>query len=78
MDYSELWDVLARLRCPTLLVWGSASDVLSEGQARRMVLTLAHGTLVQVTGVGHAPTLTEPEAVAGLETFLSLPIKATS
>ena len=78
VDYTALWDVVARLQCPTLLVWGSASDVLSEGQARRMVRTLAHGTLVQVTGVGHAPTLTEPEAVAGLETFLSLRIKATS
>ena len=30
-EFPELWDVLARLPCPTLLVWGTASDVLSEG-----------------------------------------------
>ena len=73
--YGYLWDVLRRLDVPTLLVRGTASDVLSEGQARRMVDTLPKGELVSVTGVGHAPTLNEPEAVAGLERFLA-PIPA--
>ena len=47
------------------------SDVLSEAQARRMVEALPHGELVAVPGVGHAPTLTEPEATAALERFLA-------
>jgi len=52
-----LWPVLQRLPCPTLVVWGTESDVLSEAQARRMVEVLPCGELVAVPGVGHAPTL---------------------
>jgi esterase len=65
-----LWPALERVTCPTLVVWGSDSDVLSEPQARRMVDTLADGELVTVPGVGHAPTLVEPAVVTALERFL--------
>jgi pimeloyl-ACP methyl ester carboxylesterase len=46
------------------------SDVLSETQARRMVEVTPRGELVAVPGVGHAPTLMEPVALAALERFL--------
>ena len=49
-----LWPVLQALGCPTLLVWGTDSDVLSEAQARRMVDVLPRGELVRVPGIGHA------------------------
>jgi esterase len=65
-----LWPVLQRLPCPTLVVWGMESDVLSEAQARRMVKVMPKGALVAVPGVGHAPTLMEPVALAALERFL--------
>jgi len=68
-----LWPALRRVTCPTLVVWGSDSDVLSESQARRMVEELPNGELVPVPGVGHAPTLVEPVVVAALERFLGLP-----
>lgn len=70
-----LWPALQRVTCPTLVVWGSDSDVLSEAQARRMVDTLADGELVTVSGVGHAPTLVEPAVVAALERFLGRPTR---
>lgn len=66
-----LWPVLQRLSCATLVVWGEDSDVLSEPQARRMVETLPKGQLVSVPGVGHAPTLVEPVALAALGRFLA-------
>lgn len=66
----EAWDTLAKLACPTLIVWGTASDVLSEAQARRMLSALKQGQLVAVPGVGHAPSLMEPEVTAALEAFL--------
>jgi pimeloyl-ACP methyl ester carboxylesterase len=66
----DLWPALARINAPTLVVWGSDSDVLSEGQANRMVETLPKGELVTVRGVGHAPTLIEPIVLAALERFL--------
>jgi esterase len=65
-----LWPVLQALGCPTLVVWGSDSDVLSEAQARRMVDTLPRGELVTVPGIGHAPTLVEPVVLATLDRFL--------
>jgi esterase len=70
-----LWPALQRVTCPTLVVWGRDSDVLSEAQARRMVDTLADGELVTVPGVGHAPTLVEPAVVPALERFLGRPAR---
>ena len=65
-----LWPVLKSLPCPTLVVWGTESDVLLEAQARRMVGVLPRGELVKVAGVAHAPTLVEPVVLAALERFL--------
>jgi len=67
-----LWPVLQRLPCPTLVVWGIESDILSEAQARRMVEVLPQGELVAVPGVGHAPTLMEPVVLTALERFLGV------
>ncbi|MFN8524572.1 MAG: alpha/beta hydrolase [Chloroflexota bacterium] len=66
----DAWPVLARLACPTMVVWGATSDVLSEAQARRMVEALPRGVLVEVPGVGHAPTLIEPVVLDALKRFL--------
>ena len=67
----ELWPGLPALSCPTLVVWGTESDVLSEAQARRMVGALPHGELVEVPGIGHAPTLVEPQSLDALERLLA-------
>ena len=68
---SAAWATLARLECPTLVLWGSTSDVLSEAQAKRMVEILPHGELVVVPGVGHAPTLVEPAAFEAIDRLLA-------
>ena len=73
-----LWPALQRISCPTLVVWGRDSDVLSEMQARRLVDILPQAELVAVPGVGHAPTLMEPVALAALERFLAAPDIAAS
>ena len=65
-----LWPVLGRVSCPTLIVWGMESDVLSEAQARRMVEVLPRGELVAVPRVRHAPTLIEPEVLTTLDRLL--------
>jgi pimeloyl-ACP methyl ester carboxylesterase len=65
-----LWPVLQALGCPTLVIWGTDSDVLSEAQAQRMVDLLPRGELVRVPGIGHAPTLVEPVVLAALDRFL--------
>jgi pimeloyl-ACP methyl ester carboxylesterase len=65
-----LWPVLEAVSCPTLVVWGTDSDVLSEAQAQRMVDALPRGELVRVPGIGHAPTLVEPVVLTALDRFL--------
>jgi pimeloyl-ACP methyl ester carboxylesterase len=65
-----LWPALHALSCPALVVWGEGSDVLSEAQALRVVDALPRGELVRVPGIGHAPTLVEPVALAALDRFL--------
>jgi pimeloyl-ACP methyl ester carboxylesterase len=72
------WPALRRIPCPVLVVWGVESDVLSEAQARRMVEVMPRGELVAVPGVGHAPTLMEPVALAALERFLGAPEEVAS
>ena len=68
-----LWPVLESLACPTMVVWGTESDVLSEAQAKRMVEALPRGELVTVPDVAHAPTLVEPAVLLALERFLATP-----
>lgn len=66
-----LWPALETLPCPTLVIWGTVSDVLLEAQAKRMAAALPKGELVAVPGVGHAPTLVEPAALAAIERLLA-------
>jgi pimeloyl-ACP methyl ester carboxylesterase len=66
-----LWQFLETLPCPTQVVWGTDSDVLSEAQAKRMVAALPKGEFVAVPGVGHAPTLVEPPVLAALDRLLA-------
>ena len=66
-----LWPVLETVPCPTQVVWGTDSDVLSEAQAKRMAAALPKGELVSVPGIGHAPTLVEPPVLAALDRLLA-------
>jgi pimeloyl-ACP methyl ester carboxylesterase len=60
---------LARRR-PSLLIRGAISDVISAEIAERMQRMAPAMQRVDVPGVGHAPMLTEPEAVDAIEQFL--------
>jgi pimeloyl-ACP methyl ester carboxylesterase len=60
---------LARKR-PTLLIRGETSDVLSAGIASRMQRMAPRMQRVDVPHVGHAPMLSEPEAVDAIDRFL--------
>jgi pimeloyl-ACP methyl ester carboxylesterase len=68
----DLWVPFARITCPILVIRGADSDILSPRTAEQMRTTHANVTVVEVAGVGHAPSLTEPEAAAALRKFLAL------
>ena len=68
----DMWSALDRLKdVPTLIVRGARSDLLSAAAAERMRARLDHAELVTIADVGHAPTLGEPEALAGVDRLLA-------
>ncbi|MNT37525.1 Alpha/beta hydrolase family protein [compost metagenome] len=69
----DLWPAFKALTTgrPALLVRGGASDLLSAEIAGRMRETAPDMAYVEVPGIGHAPMLDEPEARAGILTFLN-------
>jgi len=67
----DMWRALEQLRqVPTLILRGGRSDVLGAKTAERMVAALDRAELVTVPGVGHTPTLSEPEAASAIDRLL--------
>ncbi|MDB5909351.1 MAG: alpha/beta hydrolase [Massilia sp.] len=60
---------LARKR-PTLLIRGALSDLVESEQAALMRASAPSMAYAEVPDVGHAPMLTEPQALAALREFL--------
>ena len=61
-ETDDLWAALHRIPCPTLVVRGAASDVLSPDTADRMVdEALAEGSLAVVPQSAHAVMIENPE-----------------
>jgi len=65
-----LWQRYDAIRCPTLLLRGAESDLLSPATAEAMSRRGPHATVVEVPGVGHAPTLVAPDQVEAVRRFL--------
>jgi len=63
MPAEDRWDALAGIACPTLVVRGTRSNVLSEDVARRMVQSLADGRLMELDA-GHNVPLDRPRELA--------------
>src|SRR5437867_2567398 len=47
------WAALAAIRCPTLILRGAESDVLSQEAAERMAQVIPNATLVEIAGADH-------------------------
>jgi len=64
-ESDALWADLGRVTCPTLVVRGAASDILSADTAERMAeQELAQGTLAEVPRAGHSVMIDNPEGFA--------------
>jgi pimeloyl-ACP methyl ester carboxylesterase len=66
----EIWPVYDAVRCPTLLVRGEHSDVVSRQTAAEMARRGPKAKVVELHGVGHAPTLLQPAQIAVVRDFL--------
>ncbi len=73
----DLWAAMAALRdVPVLSIRGERSDVLSRTSQAAMAAHLPQLRVVQVPGIGHAPTLSEPAAVAAVDALLAAVLAA--
>ena len=61
---AALWAIYDSIQCPVLLVRGSESDLLSRETADLMTQRGPRAALTELAGIGHAPTVMQPEQIA--------------
>ena len=67
----DMWPLFGALaQKPLLVVYGEKSDLLSADAATKMQAAAPDAKFAVAHGVGHAPDLTEAEAVSAIDAFL--------
>jgi pimeloyl-ACP methyl ester carboxylesterase len=61
-EVPHLWQQVARTTCPTLIVRGETSDVLSREVMQRMLQVMPNAKAVEIPGAGHGVPQDQPEA----------------
>jgi pimeloyl-ACP methyl ester carboxylesterase len=67
VDLFAVWD---RVVCPTLVLRGEVSDVLTPPTAQEMTRRGPRARIVEIGGVGHAPWLSTPDEIGIVADFL--------
>jgi pimeloyl-ACP methyl ester carboxylesterase len=70
---AALWTAYDKIACPTLLLRGADSDLLTHETALAMSQRGPKARLHEFAGVGHAPMLTSPEQIEVVREFLLSP-----
>lgn len=66
----ELWAYYDAIRCPTLVIRGALSDLLTRETLREMAGRGPRAKTVEIPEVGHAPTLMHADQIAIVREFL--------
>jgi pimeloyl-ACP methyl ester carboxylesterase len=66
----ELWPLYDAIRCPTLVLRGEQSDLLTRETCRQMAARGPKARVVEIAQVGHAPTLMQPDQISIVREFL--------
>ena len=67
----DMWPLFVALaQKPLLVIRGAKSDLLSAAAVEKMASAAPDAKFAVIPGVGHAPTLNEPEAIAAIDDFL--------
>lgn len=69
VDLTEFWN---KITCPTLILRGTRSDILSEKTATDMRASRPNVSLVELEGVGHAPALLNASQIALITNWLDI------
>jgi pimeloyl-ACP methyl ester carboxylesterase len=66
----ELWNVYDDIRCPTMVLRGEESDLLTRETVKGMSERGPKAKVVEIAGVGHAPTLIHRDQISVVKEFL--------
>jgi len=66
----DLWSTWAEIRCPTLVLRGADSDVLSRDTMLQMQARRPGVEVLELPGIGHAPALMSHDQIAVVREFL--------
>ncbi len=67
----NLWPLAEALPGPTLVVRGGVSDILSAETANEMTRRMKDCRATTIPGVGHAPSLAEPESLTAIHSLIA-------
>jgi pimeloyl-ACP methyl ester carboxylesterase len=67
---ATMWKLYDAITCPTLLVRGEHSDLLTRATAHAMTQRGPRAKLVEIAGVGHAPMFMHDDDIAVVRDFL--------
>ena len=59
----NLWPIWEAITCPTLVIRGAKSDLLSKGTAQQMTTTGPKAQLIEIAEAGHAPSLMSQDQI---------------
>jgi pimeloyl-ACP methyl ester carboxylesterase len=71
LDEQRLWAAYDAISCPTLVVRGADSDLLSRTTSAAMSQRGPKAKVVEIEGVGHAPTFLSDAQIAIAKNFFS-------
>lgn len=66
----DLWPVYDAIRCPTLVIRGAESDLLTRDTWQSMGQRGPRASLAEIAEVGHAPVLFDADQIAVVHNFL--------
>ena len=66
----DLWPIYASITCPTLVVRGAESDLLTRDTWQQMGACGPQAQLAEIPGVGHAPMFQSDDQIAVVRNFL--------
>jgi pimeloyl-ACP methyl ester carboxylesterase len=66
----ELWSIYDKIRCPTMVLRGERSDLLSRDTTSSMSRRGPRAVIAEIAGVGHAPTLIHADQIRLVRAFL--------
>jgi pimeloyl-ACP methyl ester carboxylesterase len=66
----DLWSTWAEIQCPTLVLRGAESDVLSRETLARMKASRLGVESLELEGIGHAPALMSYDQIGAVREFL--------